>query len=118
MKSITLEANAKLNIGLSIYNQRSNGFHDISSHFQEINWSDNIKITLNNTSKINLEVTGIPVTNDNNNVCVQAALLFNEKYNIECGVSIHLAKNIPIGAGLGGGSSDAATVIKGLYKLQ
>ena len=117
MKFITLEANAKLNIGLSIYNQRDNGFHDISSHFQEINWCDNIEIKLINTSNINFYTTGIAVPDNKDNICVQAALLFNDKYNIHDGVSINLVKNIPVGAGLGGGSSDAAAIIKGLYKL-
>lgn len=117
MKFITLEANAKLNIGLSIYNQRDNGFHDISSHFQEINWSDRIEIKLINTPNIHFETSGISVPNNEENVCVRAALLFNEKYNIQNSVAISLVKNIPVGAGLGGGSSDAATVIKGLYKL-
>jgi len=117
MKFITLEANAKLNIGLAIYNQRDNGYHDISSHFQEINWFDNIEIKLINTPNINFQTSGISVPNNKDNVCVQAALLFNDKYNIQDGISISLVKNIPVGAGLGGGSSDAATIIKGLYTL-
>ena len=68
MKFITLEANAKLNIGLSIYNQQDNGYHDISSHFQEINWFDNIEIKLINTPNINFQTNGISVPNNKDNV--------------------------------------------------
>lgn len=110
-----LKAWAKINIGLKILKKREDGFHNIETTFAMVNLSDMIR----------LEKTGgeILVTCKDldcpaeDNLCFRAADLFKRKYKLSQGVSIDVVKNIPIGGGLGGGSSDAACVLKGMRTL-
>jgi len=115
--SIKLISNAKINLALSINYKRADGYHDISSIMQEIDLHDIITIATNNTNAIKIISKGIPVPEDNTNLCYTAAKLFLNHYNLNDGIDIIINKKIPIGAGLGGGSSNASTVIKGLQKL-
>jgi len=115
--SIKLISNAKINLALSINYKRADGYHDISSIMQEIDLHDIITIATNNTNAIKITSKGIPVPEDNTNLCYTAAKLFLNHYNLNDGIDIIINKKIPIGAGLGGGSSNASTVIKGLQKL-
>ena len=115
--SVKLQSNAKINLALSINYKRSDGYHDISSIMQEIDLHDTITISKNNSSAINIISKGIPVPEDESNLCYVAAKLFLNHYKLNDGLDIIINKNIPIGAGLGGGSSNASTVIKGLQKL-
>ncbi|MAQ43677.1 MAG: 4-(cytidine 5'-diphospho)-2-C-methyl-D-erythritol kinase [Candidatus Marinimicrobia bacterium] len=110
-------SNAKINLALSINYQRPDSYHDISSIMQEINLYDIIEISKYNSNVINITSKGLKVPEDQSNLCYIAAKLFLEYYNIDSGVNITINKTIPIGAGLGGGSSNAATVIKGLSQL-
>jgi 4-diphosphocytidyl-2-C-methyl-D-erythritol kinase len=112
---INIKAWAKINIGLKILNKRVDGFHDIETTMSTINLSD--LLTLKEiTSGIELEAAGLDVKKEDN-LCFRAADLFLERYGVTKGVGITLTKNIPVGAGLGGGSSDAAAVIKGMARL-
>jgi 4-diphosphocytidyl-2-C-methyl-D-erythritol kinase len=112
---ITLKAWAKINIGLKILGKREDGFHNIETTLATINLSD--LITLDEVeSGIILEAENLGVKKEEN-LCFRAAELFNSRYGITKGAKIRLVKNIPVGAGLGGGSSDAAAVLKGLAKL-
>lgn len=104
---------AKINIGLNVISKREDGFHDISTLFYPVNnLHDELIIERSDvfsfTGKINW-----PVEKE---LCVRAFRLMQEKYGIG-NVSISLNKSIPVGAGLGGGSSDAAYTIKGLNEL-
>jgi len=110
-------SNAKINLALSINYQRPDSYHDISSIMQEINLYDIIEISKDNSNVINIISKGLKVPEDKSNLCYIAAKSFLEYYNIDGGVNIIINKTIPIGAGLGGGSSNAATVIKGLSQL-
>ena len=110
-------SNAKINLALSINYQRPDSYHDISSIMQEINLYDIIEISKDNSNVINITSKGLKVPEDKSNLCYIAAKLFLEYYNIDSGINITINKTIPIGAGLGGGSSNAATVIKGLSQL-
>ena len=108
--------NAKINIGLSVVEKRQDGFHNIESIFYPIfHLKDILEIVLN-TDNDNNEVlfssSGIVIPGNNNeNLCVKAYQLLKADFNIPS-VKIHLHKVIPIGAGLGGGSSDAAFTLK------
>ena len=114
---INIKSNAKLNLGLKILNRRTDGYHNIHTIMQEIDIYDTIELSITKSKKITLSTSGIPTPNDQNNLCYKAAKLFLEAYNISNGVHIKLNKHIPIGAGLGGGSSNAANTLKGLYDL-
>ena len=115
MDSLTIKSFAKVNVGLQIRNKRSDGFHNIHTIFQELE--------LHDTMVLGLQDSGCGFTsnvswlhNDASNLCFKAWNRLSEYYNIG-GISIDLIKNIPAGSGLGGGSSNAASVIKGLVEL-
>lgn len=112
---ITLEARAKINIGLKIIGKRDDGFHNIETTLTTINLADIITFE-EKGQEIEVIATGLDIPSDKNLCCI-AARLFIENFNVKKGVRINLTKNIPIGSGLGGGSSDAACVLKGLNKL-
>lgn len=106
--------NAKINIGLHIVEKRADGFHNLESVFYPIGLSDVLEIVENvdSLAAIEFESTGIPIPGDiNNNLCIKAYDLIAKDYSLPK-IKIHLHKIIPIGAGLGGGSSDAAFFIK------
>lgn len=112
---ITLEARAKINLGLNIIGKRDDGFHDIETTLTTINLTDIITFE-EKGQEIEVVATGLDIPSDKN-LCYIAARLFIENFNVKKGVRIDLTKNIPIGSGLGGGSSDAACVLNGLNKL-
>ena len=115
--SISLVSNAKINLALSINYKKSDGYHDISSIMQEIDLHDTIEISKNNSKTIHIKSKGIPVPEDSTNLCYIAADIFLSEHNIENKVNITINKKIPVGGGLGGGSSNASTILKGLCKL-
>ncbi len=107
--------NAKINIGLNILRKRTDGFHDIASYFYPVGWKDVLEILPNETFSFN--TTGITIPPDGkDNLCVRAYELLKKDFDIPL-VYLHLHKNIPIGAGMGGGSADASMVLVGLNKL-
>jgi len=113
--------NAKINIGLNILSKRTDGFHNIETIFYPIPLYDILEIQKNdNSTKSNLVNTGNTVDTDvTNNLCFKAYSLMQTEYNLPH-IELYLHKAIPFGAGLGGGSSDAAFTIKlvnELYKL-
>jgi 4-diphosphocytidyl-2-C-methyl-D-erythritol kinase len=109
--------NAKINLGLNIVEKRSDGFHNIETVFYPINWCDALEVIENKefqrgNEKINLSLSGILVEgNTQDNLISKAYKLLDATYNLPP-VKAHLHKVIPMGAGLGGGSSDAAFFIK------
>jgi 4-diphosphocytidyl-2C-methyl-D-erythritol kinase len=115
MDSLTIKSHAKVNVGLQIRNRRSDGFHNIHTIFQELELHDTISLRLQD-SGCNFTSNVSWLRNDASNLCVRAWEHLSKYYDIG-GISIDLAKNIPAGSGLGGGSSNAASVIKGLVKL-
>jgi len=109
--------NAKINLGLNIVEKRSDGFHNIETVFYPINWCDVLEVIENKAfqkgnEKINLSLSGIVVEgNTQDNLISKTYKLVNAVHNLPP-VKAHLHKVIPMGAGLGGGSSDAAFFIK------
>lgn len=120
MTKITKKSYAKINLGLQVLNKRPDGFHNINTIFKKINLFDEISFTPNNTDEINLKVLNNDLLNQENhlnNLIVKAFRKIQKKSPKKIGVDVELTKNIPIGAGLGGGSSNAATTIKALMEL-
>ncbi|MEK6647106.1 MAG: 4-(cytidine 5'-diphospho)-2-C-methyl-D-erythritol kinase [Candidatus Firestonebacteria bacterium] len=116
MNTCTIFAPAKVNLFLEILNKRKDGYHNIRTIFQTINLFD-ILYLKESSSGIKLHCTDSSIPNDNRNLAYKSAKLLINKLKIKRGVSILLEKNIPVGAGLGGGSSDAAAVFHGLNKM-
>jgi len=107
--------NAKINIGLSVIAKRTDGFHNIESIFYPINWCDVLEIIP--AKKTSFISSGIKIVGKiEDNLCLKAYELLREEFNIGP-VAIHLKKNIPIGAGIGGGSADAAFTLKMLNEI-
>ncbi len=112
MKILTINAPAKINLGLQVLNKRSDGFHNINSFMTRVPLFD--KIRLESADKFIFECDtdlGIP---NNQNIAYKAARKLLNRLGIPTGIKITLTKNIPAGGGLGGGSSDAASVMKGI----
>ncbi|WP_028298488.1 4-(cytidine 5'-diphospho)-2-C-methyl-D-erythritol kinase [Olivibacter sitiensis] len=103
-------ANAKINIGLQVLNRRNDGYHNLETVFYPLKIYDVLEILP--SERLSMEVTGLDIpNNDDSNLCIKAFQLLSSDFKLEP-VQIHLHKQIPIGAGLGGGSSDAAYMIK------
>jgi 4-diphosphocytidyl-2-C-methyl-D-erythritol kinase len=109
-----LYPNAKINLGLNILSKRDDGFHNLISVFYPLhNYFDILEIVP--ATKFLFTTSGLNIPGKTN-LCEKAYALMNSKYNINP-IHIHLHKNIPIGSGLGGGSSDASFVLKGINQL-
>ena len=114
MNRIRLKANAKINLCLHITGLRQDGYHEIDSVFQSIDLFDWIDLKKADKTAVSCNLPYIPC--NEKNICIKAAAAFNSVYKTG-GVKIDIKKNIPVSAGLGGGSADAAAVIKGLNAL-
>ena len=117
MKSLTLNAYAKINVGLRIIGQRDDGYHYLKTMYQTIDLHDVVKFRLKDESGITFKRSGERVPDGDDNLCLKAAKSLFEFIGEEHAISIELEKNLPVGSGLGGGSSDAACVIRGLNEL-
>ena len=110
------KAYAKINISLDVIGKRNDGYHLLSMIMQNIELYDEIEVKqIKEGIIITCNKSFIPT--DERNLAYKAAKLFLDTYNIKSGVSIHITKNIPVAAGLAGGSSDCATVLKMLNKM-
>ena len=107
------KAYAKINLGLRVIRKREDGFHDIETIFHRINLFD--ELTLDPSPKaISITCSNPALPTDGNNLCWKAVETLRSVVGTEKGALIYLKKNIPVGAGLGGGSSDAAAVLLSL----
>ena len=107
---------AKLNLFLHIVGQRPNGYHELETLFQFVDYGDTLSLLVDNSDTISLltSITGV-ATQDN--LIYKAAVLLKEKTNCKMGVKIKIDKVLPMGGGLGGGSSNAATILVALNYL-
>ena len=117
MDSLTLQSPAKINLRLEILGKRDDGYHEIRTIFQKISFHDDITLKALPQKGIIVTVDDPAIPSDDKNLAYKAALLLMEDQNISAGVAIHIKKKIPSGAGLGGGSSNAATTLEGLNRL-
>jgi len=115
MTPAVLKSHAKVNIGLQILDQRPDGYHNIHTLFQELDFHDTITLEkIDSRCEFSSNVDWLK--NDESNLCVKAWQKMVDSFDVG-GVSIQLEKRIPAGSGLGGGSSNAASILKGLREL-
>jgi 4-diphosphocytidyl-2-C-methyl-D-erythritol kinase len=113
-RSLHRGAPAKINLGLHVLSKRSDGFHDIETVMVAVEWHDQVSVR----SSDNLSFSASdPVLSGNDNLCVRAAEALRNAAGVETGAAIRLDKHLPFGAGLGGGSSDAAATLLLLNEL-
>lgn len=116
MDSIDIKAFAKVNLGLRVLEKRKDGYHNIETFIQTISIWDKLNVSLSgNSIVVNSDEPHLPL--DESNLCYRACEALLEIIGRKIGVKIEIEKNIPMGAGLGGGSSDAAAVLVGLNIL-
>jgi len=107
---------SKVNIGLKVLNQRDDGYHNIYTIFQELNFGDSIYIEKRDQGcKIIASVDWIPT--DKSNICFKAYNKIKKEFSKVKGLCLKIEKKIPTGSGLGGGSANAAAVLKGINKI-
>ncbi|SDN57170.1 4-diphosphocytidyl-2-C-methyl-D-erythritol kinase [Fictibacillus solisalsi] len=116
-KKISIKAPAKINLSLDVLGKREDGYHEVKMIMTTVDLADRVELTLLEENKITIESTGGFVPLDQRNLAYQAAMLLKETFGVKKGVGIHISKNIPVAAGLAGGSSDAAATLKGLNEL-
>ena len=112
---LQVESPAKLNLFLYVLNRRADGFHNLQSLLQILAWGDSISLQPRSDGQI--KVSGVDAVAPADNLAYQAALLLRQHCDCALGVDIHIDKKIPLGSGLGGGSSNAAAVLKALNQL-
>lgn len=112
-----IKAPAKINLYLEIINKRPDGYHNIESIMHTVSLFDILEFTEICEDKIEIICNNSSLPADKNNLVYKAAEKFKQYYKINKGIKINLTKNIPMGAGLGGGSSDAASVLIALNKI-
>lgn len=113
--------NAKINIGLNIVSKRTDGYHTIETIFYPVNWCDELHLSedidTEQKGKCDLKVEGLPIDSDHGtNIVEKAYHLLSNDFHLPS-ISVILKKQIPLGAGLGGGSSDGACMLKALNEL-
>ncbi|HNX81075.1 MAG TPA: 4-(cytidine 5'-diphospho)-2-C-methyl-D-erythritol kinase [Candidatus Omnitrophota bacterium] len=112
-----LRSYAKVNLCLYVLNKRPDTYHNLDSVFERINIFDTIGLTQTSGTAIRLATNSSQIPVDASNLAMRAAKLLQDTCQVKKGVRIVIQKNIPVGAGMGGGSSNAAAVLVGLNKL-
>lgn len=111
------KAYAKINIALDAVGKREDGYHLLRMIMQTVDSYDLVEVNKNSIKNIRLTSNKHYIPIDERNLAYRAAQIFREKYNINEGIDIHITKNIPVAAGMAGGSTDAATVLYLMNKL-
>jgi len=112
---LTQRAPAKINLGLHVLRERSDGDHDIETILHRIDWADTITAAPSDTLSLTCSNPALPT--DDDNLCLQAAHRLRDTFDVTAGADLHLDKRVPYGAGLGSGSSDAAATLRLLSRL-
>ena len=118
--SLKLDCPAKLNLNLSVVGKRIDGMHEIKTRFQLINLFDEMVIRRTSNKFVSVETNLVPPIEDSNNIVFSAIKLLSDHIGKEIHCEVEIIKNIPLGGGLGGGSSNAAAALIGtnfLFKL-
>jgi 4-diphosphocytidyl-2-C-methyl-D-erythritol kinase len=116
MNSITLDAPAKINLYLDVLSKRKDSYHNISTIFCKTKLSDHITVCLMGKG-VSVSCNHPALSNPRQNLAYKAACLMKKQFKLSTGLDIEIKKNIPIAAGLGGGSSDAASVVAAINSL-
>ena len=115
MQKIELNSPAKINIGLNIIKRRNDGYHDLETIFYPLLLQDIISFEKSNSTKLTTNSSEISALDSN--LIIDTIKLLQKELNKDLSVNVYLQKNIPIGAGLGGGSSNAAATLKAINQL-
>lgn len=116
-QKLSVKAPAKINLALDVLHKRPDGYHEVEMIMTNVDLADRLELTELRRDEIILESTSGFVPDDQRNLAYQAAALLKKKYRIKQGISIKIDKQIPVAAGLAGGSSDAAATLRGLNEL-
>ena len=114
-RRIEFNAAAKVNLALEVLGRRADGYHEVVTVMQAVELSD--RVVLDDVESLALRTTASGIPTDASNLALRAALALREAAGVDRGVRITLDKRIPVAAGLGGGSTDAAAVLLGLNRL-
>ncbi len=117
MNGVTLRACAKINLYLQVTGKREDGYHTLQSVMQTVGTYDDVTVEKSARSGVSLKVLGADLPNDERNIAFCAAKAYAEATGISGGFHVTLNKRIPYGTGLGGGSADAAAVLRGCQLL-
>ena len=117
MNSITLLSPAKINLILEVLQKRLDGYHEIRSIVQPVNLFDEVRVEIGDGEGIGIESTGLEIPRGKENLAWRAAEVFIKESGLSLNVKISIKKRIPLGAGLGGGSSNAAAVLVGINRI-
>jgi 4-diphosphocytidyl-2-C-methyl-D-erythritol kinase len=117
MRRIDVKSPAKINLYLEIKRKREDNYHEIETLFQRISLEDTIRIKETDKNSLNIICEHPDVPQDSSNLAARAANLILKECKVKTGISIEILKKIPVSAGLGGGSSNAASVLKALNEL-
>ena len=117
MESIRLRAYGKINIGLDVINKRLDGYHEVKMVMQTVNLYDKIEIQKTEAPEIKISTNLYYIPTNENNLMYKAAKLLMDEFELNNGVIINLYKHIPVSAGMGGGSTDAAATLFAINKL-
>lgn len=112
-----LKALAKINLGLDVVRKREDGYHEVRMIMQNIHIYDDLELVVKETPGIQIETNLSSVPSDESNLVYKAAKLLMDEFEISKGLYIRLEKNIPVAAGMAGGSSDAAATMIGVNQL-
>jgi 4-diphosphocytidyl-2-C-methyl-D-erythritol kinase len=116
MGHIELNANAKINLSLDVTGKRPDGYHTVKMIMQSVDLHDRVRLEIIDSGiQVKCNFPWIPT--DRNNTAYRAAELIKENFGIKEGIKISIEKNIPVAAGLAGGSTDGAAVLKGMNSL-
>ena len=115
MENVTVKTPAKINFGLNVVSKRPDGFHDIETIFYPVDIFDTL--IFSESDRFVFETDNEALNSEKDNLVIKAKSILEDFTKKKLNVKIHLSKGIPIGAGLGGGSSDAASALKTLNSL-
>lgn len=111
------KAYAKINLGLDVIGRRPNGYHDVKMIMQTVNIYDELSFEKKATEGVTMTVDNEEIPTGDDNLIVRAAKLLMEEFAVKEGLHIHLKKNIPMAAGMAGGSTDGACTMKAVNEL-
>ena len=114
---ITEKAYAKINISLDVIGKRPDGYHDVSMIMQQIGLHDLVRMKIISEDKILLKTNRSFLPTDERNIAYKAAEAFKKRFDIQKGIFLDIEKQIPVAAGLAGGSTNAAATLRGMNKL-
>jgi 4-diphosphocytidyl-2-C-methyl-D-erythritol kinase len=119
VKAFAVESFAKVNRTLHVLGKRPDGYHELDTIFQTVDLTEEIDFLEGEEGpgEVSLTVEGADLPADSSNLVLRAANALRERFSVRRGARIHLSKKIPIGGGLGGGSSNAASTLRGLCAL-